>query len=223
MIQAVVFNLDGVLVDSGNCHYQAWKQMAREQGIPFSPAIYQNIEGMKRMDGLQQLLRRAERTYLPGEMWALAARKNDLFNDLIAHLGPESILPGALETLNALRGMGIKTAVASSSENAGGIIRQVGLKPLLDAVIDGEEIMEGKPDPEVYLLVARRLMMPTCDCLAVENSLAGVEAARQAGMKVLALGKAAEENAGNFRVDTLQEIDLARMIMQGNADAFFVN
>ena len=108
MIQAVIFNLDGVLISTHDCHYQAWKQLAAEQGIPFNDQIYRRMEGMKRMDSLLLLLKRAERQYSMGEMWALSVRKNDLFNDMILKLGPDSILPGTIGALTRLREMGIK-------------------------------------------------------------------------------------------------------------------
>ena len=115
LIQAVIFNLDGVLVNTDECHYNAWKQMAHEQGIPFDEKINGTMQGMKRMESLQVLLRKAERRYTMGEMFALSARKNDIFNDMILTLGPKNICPGAVETVRQLRDMRIKTAVASSS------------------------------------------------------------------------------------------------------------
>ena len=203
MIQAVIFNLDGVLISTHNCHYEAWKQLALEQGIPFSDDIYRRMEGMKRMDSLKVLLRRAERTYSLGEMWALSARKNDLFNEAVEQLKARSILPGAAETLYALREKGIKTAVASSSENATGILRKLQMDSLLDVIVDGTQIEHGKPDPEAFLTAARKLSLPPANCLAVENSDAGIEAAQAAGMKVAALGKLSE---GHF--DTLADLRL---------------
>ena len=190
MIQAVIFNLDGVLISTHNCHYQAWKQLAAEQGIPFNDQIYRRMEGKKRMDSLQLLLKRAERQYSVGEMWALSVRKNDLFNELVDQLKADSILPGTVETLYALREKNVKTAVASSSENATGILRKLGLDSLLDTIIDGTQIEKGKPDPEVFLATARKLRVPTGNCLVVENTEAGIEGAKAAGMRYTALGEA---------------------------------
>ena len=213
MIQAVIFNLDGVLTDTDACHEQAWRQMAREQGLPFTPEIYRKMRGRRRMDSLNVLLSHAERAYSPGETWALAARKNDLFNDLVLHLGREGILPGAEETLRTLRGMGIRTAVASSSENAAGILRQMKMDALLDAVVDGEDAAEGKPDPELLLLAARRLKTPTGDCLVIDNSLAGAEAARAAGMRCLLIG-----NETGAAAESLNALALPERIRRDNGE-----
>ena len=213
LIQAVIFNLDGVLVSTDTCHYEAWKRLAHEQGIPFSDGIFRAIAGRKRMDGLRVLLKKAERAYSPMELWALSARKNDLFNDMILKLTQDSILPGAVETVTRLKEMGIKTAVASSSENATCILRQVKLTPLFDAVVDGQDIENGKPDPEVFLLAARKLCMPTGECLVIENTAVGLEAAHQAGMKALALGGAAGPEG-------LKDMDLPAMLRDGNEKLF---
>ncbi len=211
MIQAVIFNLDGVLTDTEACHEQAWRQMAGEQGIPFGPDIYRRMRGRKRTDALTVLLSKAERPYAPGETWALAARKNDLFNEAVASLGREAILPGAEETLTALRQMNVMTAVASSSENAAGILRKLHLDGLLDAVVDGEDVKRGKPDPEAFLQAARRLRVPTGACLVIENTLAGAEAARQAGMRCLLIGKERDAAA-----ESLQSLRLPRLIAREN-------
>lgn len=213
MIQAVIFNLDGVLARTDICHWEAWKQLAHEQGLPFTPDIFRSIAGRKRMDGLRILLKKAERAYSPMELWALSARKNDLFNNMVPDLGPENIVPGAAETVAELKEMGLKTAVASSSENAVNILRQLKLLPLFDAVVDGLETENGKPDPEGFLLAARKLRMPTRECLVIENTAAGLEAARQAGMKALAIG-------GATGPEGLQDIDLSTMLRDGTVEQY---
>ncbi len=216
MIQAVIFNLDGVLVSTDECHYKAWKQLAHEQGISFSEDAFRAIAGMKRIDSLRALLKKAERAYSPMELWALSARKNDLFNDMLEHLTRDSILPGAVETVSQLREMGIKTAVASSSENAGGILRQLKLASLFDAVVDGQDIENGKPDPEVFLLAARKMRAPTSECLVIENTATGLEAARRAGMKALALGDAGKALADSLP-EALKALDLPALLRDEKA------
>ncbi len=222
MIQAVIFNLDGVLVSTDECHYEAWKRLAREQGIPFTADDFRAIAGMKRMDSLCALLKKADRGYSPAELWALSARKNDLFNSLILHLEPDSILPGAVETVMSLRDMGIKTAVGSSSENAGGIIRQLLMKSLFDAVVDGEMIEKGKPDPEVFLLAARKLRVPTGECLVVENTAVGLKAAHDAGMRALPLGDTAGKTPAGSRIESLKDLDLPALLREGKLTPYLI-
>ncbi len=216
MIQAVIFNLDGVLVSTDECHYEAWKRLAHEQGISFTIDTFRSIAGMKRMDSLRALLKKAERSYSPMELWALSARKNDLFNDMVLKLTQDSILPGAADTVSRLRELGIKTAVASSSENASGILRQLKLTPLFDVVVDGQDVENGKPDPEVFLLAARKLRAPTSECLVIENTAVGLEAARQAGMKALALGGASGPKG-------LWDMDLPALLRDGTVGQYLID
>ena len=150
------------------------------------------------------------------ELWALSARKNDLFNDMVLKLTQDSILPGAVETVTRLRAMGVKTAVASSSENASGILRQLKLTPLFDAIVDGQDAEKGKPDPEVFLLAARKLRTPTGECLVIENTAAGQEAARQAGMKALILG-------GAPGPEGLWDMDLPALLRDGTVTQYLVS
>lgn len=222
MIQTVIFNLDGILVSTDDCHFEAWARLAQEQGIPLTEEIYRAMVGKKRMDSLLVMLKKAERSYSAPETWALAARKNDIFNSLVRHLTPDRILPGAVETVRALREMGVKTAVGSSSENAGGILRQMKMDKLFDAIVDGGQIEKGKPDPEVFLTVARKLRTPTSQCLVVENTWAGVEAAHQAGMKALALGAAVEQKKEGFHPMSLADIDLPGMVRDDTFSQFTV-
>ncbi|MBR3106918.1 MAG: beta-phosphoglucomutase family hydrolase [Clostridia bacterium] len=211
MIQAVIFNLDGVLVCTDECHYHAWSKLAYEQGISLQPELYLKMVGMKRMDSLKILLQGRDRSYTPQEMWALSVRKNDLFNEQIDRLDQESLLPGALETVIALKNKGVKTAVVSSSENAGGILRQLRIDHWFDVVVDGTEIEKGKPDPEVYITAARKLKMPSKECLVIENTPAGEEGARLAGMRCMMLANPYVPNEEQLP-STLAELDLPLIV-----------
>lgn len=215
MIQAVIFALDGVLVSTDECHYQAWKQMAEGHGIPFDRQKSRKMQGMSCQDGLKLLLRKAERKYSPGEILALCARKNDLFAEQIADLGQKDIQPGALETIRALKKRGIRVAVGSASENATGILRRLQMESLFDAVADGNQITHGKPDPEVFLLAAEKLRLSPACCLVVEDGETGVEAARRCGMQALAVGNAENCKNAAYHAASLAEINLAEMIETG--------
>ncbi|MBR1586460.1 MAG: beta-phosphoglucomutase [Clostridia bacterium] len=212
MIQAVIFNLDGVLVNSDECQFAAWRQLAHEQGIPFDEKINGSMQGMKRMESLRVLLRKAERRYTMGEMFALSARKNDIFNELILTLGPENICPGAVDAVEELREIGIKTAVGSCSENATGILRQLKMDRLFDVIVDGGQITKGKPDPEVFLLAADQMEVPPENCLVVEDGRPGVEAARRCGMQVLAIGDALSSVNADYWAESVRSADLPDII-----------
>ncbi len=212
MIKAVIFDLDGVLVTTDDCHYEAWKRMADEEGICFDREINQRLRGVSRMESLEIILERANRPYSEEEKQALAARKNGYYVELISHLDQNALLPGAKKTLQALRKMGVRTAVGSSSKNAPNIIRRVGVEDMFDAVADGNDIKRSKPAPDVFLVAAEKLGLPAENCLVVEDADAGVEAALSAGMTVLAVGAARNHKGAHLRANTLEDIDLASWI-----------
>jgi beta-phosphoglucomutase len=186
----VIFDLDGVLVATDELHFQSWQQLTAAEGIYFDRTINHRLRGISRMESLEIVLERAPRTYTESEKVALAERKNAFFVALLAKLTPADLLPGVRETLTRLRRRGIKTAVASSSKNAPLILDRLALRPFFDALADGNDITHSKPDPEVFLLAARRLGLPPESCLVIEDAVAGVESARRAGMAVFGIGRA---------------------------------
>ena len=188
VIRAVIFDLDGVVVTTDEFHYRAWRQLADEEGIYFDRNINHRLRGVSRMESLEIVLERSPRTYTPEEKLRLAERKNATYRESLRALTPADVLPGAREILIELRRRGIKLAVGSSSKNTPVILERTGLAEHFDAVTDGNDITHSKPDPEVFLLAAQRLGIPPGECLVVEDALAGVEAARRAGMAVFGIG-----------------------------------
>lgn len=212
MIRAVIFDLDGVLVTTDECHYQAWKKMADEQNIPFSREINEQLRGVSRMDCVDIILKSAARAYTDAEKLALATRKNDLYIALISQLNAGAILPGALDTVRALKNAGIKVAVGSASKNTPLILHQLQMDGLFDAVSDGNQLLHGKPDPEVFLRAAKMVSIPPADCLVVEDADAGLEAAKRGGMRSLGVGAAQNNDKATFNASSLADIDLAALI-----------
>ncbi len=187
MIKAVIFDLDGVIVSTDDCHYRAWKKMADEEGIYFDREINNRLRGVSRMTSLDIVLERADKEYSESEKLALAERKNNYYKELICELTPNDILPGAMETLEKLKENGIKIAIGSSSKNTPIILKQIGLDNFFDAVSDGNNITHSKPDPEVFLKAAEMLKIAPEDCMIVEDADAGIEAGKRAGMKTLSV------------------------------------
>lgn len=205
-MRAVIFDLDGVLVSTDELHYEAWLQIARQEGIPFDRAVNDRLRGVSRMQSLAIILERAGQSYSQPEQEALAAQKNEHYRALLQTLTPAALLPGARETLCALRGRGIKTAVGSSSKNAPLILQRLQIEPLFDAVSDGNGLQHSKPHPEVFLRAAERLGLPPRDCLVVEDAEAGIQAAKAAGMPAAALGSARACPAADYRLEQLAEL-----------------
>ncbi len=212
MVKGVIFDLDGVIVSTDDCHYLAWQRMADEEGIAFDRHINERLRGVSRMDSLDIILEKATRTYTPAQKDAMAARKNAYYVELIGKLTPADILPGAMDVLQALRKKGVKVAIGSSSRNTPIILAQIGLSDYFDAVADGNQISRSKPDPEVFLLAAKLLKLAPADCLVVEDADAGVEAALAGGMKALGVGSAAEHPRATYRAHDLSEVKLETIL-----------
>jgi len=211
-ILGVIFDLDGVIVSTDNCHYLAWKKMADEEGIPFDRTINERLRGVSRMESLEIILEKAEKAYTAEEKTELAARKNAYYVELIGSLTENDILPGALETINMLKARGIQVAIGSSSRNTPIILRQIGLSDAFDAVADGNAIKNSKPDPEVFLLAAKLLNLDPKNCLVVEDADAGIEAGLGGGMRTLGVGSAAENAKATFAASDLSKADFAAIL-----------
>jgi beta-phosphoglucomutase len=189
MIKAVLFDLDGVLVSTDEYHYRSWLKISKEEGFNFFDHEFNHqFRGVARMECVEILTRASGRTYTAAQKKEIADRKNGYFAESLLSVTPDELLPGALTALRELKRRGIKIAVASNSRNAKPIIKQVGIEQYLDAVVDGHEIEYSKPDPEVFLLAAKSVGVEPANCIVVEDAIAGLEAARRAGMKALGIG-----------------------------------
>jgi beta-phosphoglucomutase len=189
MIKGVIFDLDGVLVSTDEYHYRSWVRLCGEEGFTFFDREFNHqFRGVGRMQCVHILLTAAGEKYTPERQKEVAERKNRYFAESLETVTPECLLPGSLEMLGALRSRGVKIAVASNSRNAKPIIERVLIGHLLDVIVDGYDLTNSKPDPEVFLLAARRLALPPAQCLVVEDAVAGIVAANRAGMRSLGVG-----------------------------------
>ena len=189
MIKAILFDLDGVLVSTDEYHYRSWLKLSNEEGFEFFDHEFNHqFRGVARTECVEILTRASGRSYTPEQKKEIADRKNRYFAESLSSVTPEELLPGALAALKELKKRGIKIAAASNSRNAKPIIKQVGIEQYLDAIVDGHEIENSKPDPEVFLLAAKNVGVEPGNCIVVEDAIAGLEAAKRAGMKALGIG-----------------------------------
>lgn len=206
MLNAVIFDLDGVIVHTDRLNYQIWKDLADELGIYFDEQINDRMRGVSREGSLEIVLERGERTYSAEEKAAMVARKNAEYQQLIKTLG-EKDLPGEVKrTLDALRGRGLKLAIGSSSKNAKFILERIGLGDFFDAIADGTCIERGKPDPEVFLNAAAYLGVSPSETLVVEDADAGIRAAHAGGFFSAAVGPARACPLADFRLECISDL-----------------
>ena len=187
-IEACIFDLDGVIVDTAKYHFIAWRALAEELGFTFTEEDNERLKGVSRMQSLEILLEIGGKQFSEKQKIEMAHRKNTLYVTYIEKMTPEEILPGVLEFLQELRNEGIKIAIGSASKNTPMILEQIHLWGMFDAVVDGNSINEAKPNPQVFLKGAERLNVEPANSVVFEDAIAGVEAARNAGMHCVGIG-----------------------------------
>jgi beta-phosphoglucomutase len=215
MIKGVIFDLDGVLVSTDELHYKAWKRLAQDLGITnFTKEDNMRQKGVSRMESLEVVLEKGDITYSEVEKLALAEQKNSYYVEYLGELTEDAILPYVIETLIQLRGKGILIGVGSVSKNTPLILQKTGLTPYIDQVSCGLDITRSKPDPEVFLVAAKKLLLPNDVCLVVEDSAAGVIAAKAANMKCLGVGPEYKLLGADYEALTLQSEVVWNIILQ---------
>ena len=210
--KVVIFDLDGVIVTTDEYHYLAWKKIADEEGLYFNREINEKLRGVSRIESLKIILSYSDKQYSDTEQEWLTDRKNDFYKRLLENISAEDILPGVNSFISSLKQAGIKIAIGSSSKNAKIILKKIGLEKLFDAIVDGTDIKRSKPDPEVFLLAAKRLLTEPKECVVIEDAEAGIDAALAAGMKAVGVGSAASYVKSTLKVSTLKQIEIVQVI-----------
>lgn len=206
MIQAVIFDLDGVIVSTDELHYKAWKKMADTHGIEFNHEINHRLRGVSRMASLGIILEKASKSFSDQEKEEMANSKNQDYVSLLQTLTEENILPYVKEVLLCLKDKGIRIAIGSSSKNARLILKQIGLFEMFDVIADGNDIIHSKPDPEIFIKASEKLGIYRSHCAVVEDAVAGIDAAKAAGMIAFAIEDAKKSDIADYKINDLREI-----------------
>ena len=207
--KAVIFDLDGVLLDSAEYHYLAWKKIASELNIRFDRRRNHLLRGVSRRESLL-ILAHGQVEFDEKQIDELTARKNTFYLDFVRKAGTKLLFDGINDFLEALHRTPLKLAVSSGSRNAPELIEISGIrKEYFGAVVSGKDFTKSKPDPESFLIAAGKIGVKPENCLVVEDAPAGIEAARRAHMGTFGTGDAELENC-DVRSDalSLDNIDL---------------
>ncbi len=212
----VIFDMDGVLVDSSEAHYQSWHQLGVREGVPFTRQLFEQTFGMHNQQIMPIWM---GRELEQADIDRLADWKEATYRALAP--GLLRPIPGVIELVKALHSDGVTMAVGSSGPlaNIRLILDTLQIAPYFAALSTGEDVSHGKPDPEVFLVAARRLHLPAERCLVVEDAPQGVEAARRAGMQVLAItsSRPAQDLPANLVVENflaLRPADLCSLLTE---------
>lgn len=190
MIKTVIFDLDGVIVSTDELHYKAWKEMADKENIYFDKTINNRLRGVSRMQSLEIILEKAQKEYSDEERVQLAEYKNNIYRDFLDTLTPNDILPNVNWVIKELKKRNKIIAIGSSSKNTKKILDKIGLLQTFDFISDGNNITRSKPFPDVFLYVSQNLNIKEKDCLVIEDAKAGIDAAKNAGMRACAISDA---------------------------------
>lgn len=191
-LEAVIFDMDGVLTATVEYHYQSWKRISEEYGLPFSRQINDKLRGLTRRRSLEVIL--DGREFSEQEKETMLRRKNEIFHDLIREMNRSNLLEGVDRLLGEIRAAGLQIGVASASRNAALILDHLQIEEYVEALGDGNSVQRSKPEPDVFFFTAKKLGVVPQDCLVIEDSRAGIRAAKAAGMCVVGLGP--EERVG---------------------------
>jgi beta-phosphoglucomutase len=211
-VTACIFDLDGVIVDTAVYHYRAWKRLANTLGFDITEQQNEELKGVSRMRSLELVLGWGNVAKNDEEKLALATLKNNWYVEMISRMTPAEILPGAQEFLLEVRKNGMSTALGSASKNAPLILGRTGLKDLFDVVVDGNMVHRSKPDPEVFIKGAALLNADPENCVVFEDAAAGIEAALNAGMRVVGIGKKEQLTNAGLVVSGLHEMTTGKLM-----------
>ncbi len=210
MIKAFIFDLDGVLTDTAEYHYLAWKRLADEEKLPFSRKDNEKLRGVSRRASLDLILQ--DRELPEDKIREMLDRKNGYYKAYIENISEDNLLPGAIDLLNELQKMGFRLALASASKNAPRVVDLLGIGDYFAVIADGSSVEKTKPAPDLFLYAAERLGVPPDRCLVVEDAEAGVAAAQAAGMATIGIGPSERVGAADYTYPSVDAIRLEEVL-----------
>lgn len=205
--KAFIFDLDGVIVDTAKYHFLAWQKLAQELGIEFTPEHNEELKGVSRVRSLEIILALGNVTATDAEKEQWLFQKNEDYLAYIENMDASEILPGVLPTLEYIKAKGQWIALGSASKNARPILEKVNIMHLFDAIVDGNDVSNAKPDPEVFVRATQLLGTTNENAIVFEDSVAGIQAANIAHMTSIGIGdaKILQEAQFNFNDFTFIE------------------
>lgn len=188
MIKGVIFDLDGVITDTAEYHYLAWKALADKNSLHFNREINEKLRGVSRITSLDIILSENNIVFEKKDIMSMAEEKNSIYVELINQMTSCDLFKGIDELISSLKKSKIKIALGSASKNANLVLEKLDIKESFDIIGDGYSVNKSKPAPDLFLFVASKLGLEPKDCLVIEDAEAGIKAAKAAGMKVIGIG-----------------------------------
>lgn len=212
MFKGVAFDLDGVITDTAEYHYLAWKKLGEKLGIPFDREFNESLKGISRDESLELILKlgNQENNFSIEEKKNLMNWKNELYIDLIQSINKEDILPGILDLLDSLKNNNIKMAIASASKNAPMILKKLEIIDYFDTIVDPTTLKQGKPAPDIFIEAANQLNMLPSQMVGIEDSQAGITSINDAHMFSVGVGNLVQADYLVYSTKELNFDDIAQ-------------
>ena len=208
MIKGFIFDLDGVITDTAELHFKAWKQLADDMGWDFNREVNEQLRGVSRMDSIAIIKNHNAADISEEQLVELATRKNDIYVDSLDQITPKDYLPGALEILTHLKREGFKVALGSASKNSAKVLEQLDAAKFFDVIGDGNSVSQSKPAPDIFLFGAEQLGLKPEECVVYEDAEAGIDAAKAGGFHAVGIGPEERVGHADVRFDTMKAATL---------------
>lgn len=207
-MKAVLFDLDGILTDTANYHYLAWRAMAKKIGVNIDKEFNEQLKGISRKESLELILEKGElqNKFSQVEKEELAANKNEEYLVMIEQMNSDDILPGIELLLRELKNENILLGLASASQNGPFILKKLGLLDLFDTIVNPAELSAGKPDPEIFQKAAEQIGCSVNECVGIEDAAAGVDSINCANIVSIAVGDKQILGAADKVVETTNQL-----------------
>ena len=208
-----LFDLDGVLTDTSESHFLAWKKLADELGLAFDKTVNERLKGVSRERSFEIILEvnGAQETFLSEDKAKFIDKKNEYYKALIKQVTSKDILPGVMDFLNESKKQGILLAVASASKNARTVLEGLGILSMFDYVADASKIRYTKPDPEVFIDCMEHLKLQPWECIAFEDAAAGIEAIQAANIAAVGIGASVKPAVPDVFLDNTEELSIEKI------------
>ena len=212
--KAFIFDLDGVITDTAELHYEAWKKLADQLGITIDREFNEQLKGISRMESLELILAQDPKLkdMSQDDKERYATQKNNHYKDLLKTINPTDILPGIKDLLEAIKNNNIKIGLGSASKNAPAVLEQLELTNYFDYLVDAGKVSKGKPDPETFTTAAEGLEVAFEDCVGIEDATAGIEALNKANMFSVGVGSKDQLSEADYIVDSTTGLNFDKIV-----------
>lgn len=208
MIKGFIFDLDGVITDTAELHYDAWKKLADEMGWEFDREVNEKLRGISRMDSIKVIMDHNGVSLNEDTIVELATKKNDIYVNSLDGMTQEDYLPGARELLTHLRSEGFSVALGSASKNANKVLQQLKATHYFDVIGDGNSVSKSKPAPDIFLFASEKLGLRPENCIVFEDAEKGIDAAKAGNFHSVGIGPEERVGHADIRFDTMKEATL---------------